>query len=419
MYLSLGGLLNKYCRKYGCKATETKNIFDKFIRKLNQCKANTREEETTVVAVLKGIRNTNYLSPPIINQLIQCTNEKKSDRIRVAALQTFAAASCDSNIQNAALALMKNREEDSELRIEAYLAYVACPSGTVANEVKKLLDTETVYQVGSYITSHLASLRSSTDPSREAMRRHFANVRSTQKFPIDLRRYSFNRELSYSVGSLGLGASADTNVIYSQKSFLPRSARFNMTGEIFGKSFNIFEVSSRQENMDLLMESKFGPKGLFNTANAQELYDTFFGEGKHMQKRSVRNDLKQFAKTVNMGNEVNSDLDLDVSFKLFGSEMFFLSLGDNLSMDPNEFLKDIQKKIAGAVNKAKGFDHTYETHSLFLDAELVYPTGVGMPLRLSSLGTGVVRMETGGKFDFKDMSKNPQNTKFNLKIVPR
>lgn len=419
VYLSLGSLLNKYCRKYGCKAAETKNIFDKFVRKLNQCKAANREEETTIVAVLKGIRNTNYLSTQIINQLVQCTSEKKSARIRVAALQTFTAAACDSNIQNAALTILKNQEEDAELRIEAYLAYVACPSGTVANEVKKLLDTETVYQVGSFITSHLASVRSSTDPSREAVRQHFANVRSTQKFPIDLRRYSFNREFSYSVGSLGLGASTDANVIYSQKSFLPRSARFNLTGEIFGNSFNIFEVAGRQENLDLLMESKFGPKGLFNTANVQELYDIFFSDVKQHQKRSVRNDVKQFAKAVNMGNEVNNDIDVDVSFKLFGSEMYFMSLGDNLSMDPKDFLKDIQKRIAGALNKAKGFDYTYENHALFLDAELVYPTGVGMPLKLSALGTGVVRLETGGKFDFKDMQKNPSNTKFNLKVVPR
>ncbi|KAG4078631.1 hypothetical protein HA402_015221 [Bradysia odoriphaga] len=418
VYLSIGSLLNKYCRKYGCKATETKNIFDKFIRKLNQCKANTREEETTIIAVLKGIRNTNHLSPPIINQLVQCTNDKKSSRIRVAALQTFTAAACDSNVQRTALALMNNREEDAELRIEAYLAYVACPSGTVANEVKRLLDTETVYQVGSYITSHLASIRSSTDPSRDAARQHFANVRTTKRFPVDLRRYSFNREISYSLGSLGLGAGADSNVIYSQKSFLPRSARFNLTGEIFGNSFNIFEVAGRQENLDLLMESRLGPKGFFNTANLQEIYDAFFSDVKQLQKRSVRNDIKQFAKTVNMGNEVNNDIDLDISFKLFGSEMYFLSLGDNLSMDPKEFLKDVQKRISGALNKAKNFDYTYESHSLFLDAELVYPTGVGMPLKLSTLGTGVVRMETGGKFDFKNMKDNPKDVKFNLKLVP-
>lgn len=314
---------------------------------------------------------------------------------------------------------MKNLEEDAEIRIEAYLAYVACPSGTVANEVKKLLDAETVYQVGSFITSHLASVRSSTDPSREAVRQHFANVRTTQKFPVDVRRYSFNREFSYSVGSLGVGASTDMNLIYSQKSFLPRSGRFNLTGEIFGNSFNILELSGRQENLDLLMESKFGPKGLFNTANVQELYDTFFSNVKNQKKRSVRTDVKQFAKAVNMGNDVNSDIDLDVSFKLFGTEMYFMSLGDNLSMDPKEFLKDVQRRITEAVDKAKGFDYTYENHALFLDAELVYPTGVGMPLKLSALGTGVVRMETGGKFDFKDMEKNPKNTKFNLKVVPR
>lgn len=280
VYLSLGTLLNKYCRKYGCSATDTKNIFDKFIRKLNQCKANTHEEESMVVAVLKGVRNTQHLSTPIIHQLIQCTGEKKSTRIRVAALDTFTAAACDSSIQNAALALLKNREEDSEIRIEAYLAYVACPSGTVANEIKKLLDTESVYQVGSFITSHLAALRSTADPTRQAAKQYFENVRTIQKFPSDLRRYSFNREFSYQIGSAGVGASFDSNVIYSQRSFVPRSARFNLTGEIFGSIFNIFEFNGRQENLDLVLESRFGPKGLFNRANAKELYDLFFEEGR-------------------------------------------------------------------------------------------------------------------------------------------
>ncbi|KAJ6644415.1 Apolipophorin [Pseudolycoriella hygida] len=415
VYLSLGSLLNKFCRKHGCTATETKNIFDKFTRKLNQCKANTHDDETTIVAVLKGIRNTQHLSPPIINQLIQCTGEKKSTRIRVAALETFTAAACDTSIQNAALALLKNRDEDSEIRIEAYLAYVACPSGTVANEIKKLLDTEPIYQVGSYITSHLASLRSTTDPTRQAAKQHFANVRSNQKFPSDFRKYSFNREFSYNIGSLGLGASMDTSTIFSQNSFFPRSTRFNLTGEIFGNSFNIIELYGRQENLDLMLENRFGPKGLFTTANVKELYDLFADK---KEKRSVRNDIKQFAKTVKMGHDSHSDIELDVSFKLFGSEMYFMSLGDNLSADPRQFIKDVKTKIRESITSAKNFAYTYENHALFLDAELVYPTGVGMPLKLSALGTGVVKLETAGKLDLGAIAEDRKNAKFNFKLIP-
>lgn len=45
-----------------------------------------------------------------------------------------------------ALAILQNRDLDSELRIEAYLALVQCPTAQFANELKNLLDTETVNQ---------------------------------------------------------------------------------------------------------------------------------------------------------------------------------------------------------------------------------------------------------------------------------
>lgn len=38
--------------------------------------------------------------------------------------------------------MLKNIEEDSELRIKAYLALVDCPNGPVANALKELIDEE-------------------------------------------------------------------------------------------------------------------------------------------------------------------------------------------------------------------------------------------------------------------------------------
>lgn len=56
------------------------------------------------------------------------------------------------------------------------------------------------------------------------------------------RKYSFYREASFNVDALGVGGNVEQTVIYSQDSFLPRSASLNLTAELFGHSLNILEV---------------------------------------------------------------------------------------------------------------------------------------------------------------------------------
>ena len=49
-------------------------------------------------------------------------------------------------MKNAALDVLFNREEDSEIRIKAYLALVDCPCSKIANKISELLETEPVNQ---------------------------------------------------------------------------------------------------------------------------------------------------------------------------------------------------------------------------------------------------------------------------------
>lgn len=424
-YLSVGSLVQKYCQKYGCESADVKEISDKFIAKIGKCQPANRRDEDIVVAVLKGIKNSNTLVAPLLDKVVQCASDKASSRVRVAAFQAYPAASCNKKIVNSALAFLKNTNEDSEIRIQAYLSLVECPSAAVANELKALLDNEKVYQVGSFITTHLASLRASADPTRDAARQHFANIRTTNKFPFDFRRYSFNREFSYAVESLGLGASTDASVIYSQKGFLPKSVALNFTTEVFGHSFNVFEIESRQDNLDRMVEHYFGPKGFFTGLDLQSAFNAIVEQyGKLSQKaqgrfrRGIKEDVKAFAKTVNMNNDALQDFNLDVSVKFFGSELFFLSSGENVPSTPEEFLDSFLECFDKFLEGAKKYERVFEQHSLFLDSDLVYPTAAGLPLRLSYEGTGVARLETSLEVDIKEIVKDYKNAKFNVKLVP-
>lgn len=268
--MSIGNLIKKYTQNGGSNDAELHKLFDKLAEKLGSCKSEKRQQEDIIVAILKGLRGAKGISGALVDKLIACSNTDNSGRVRSAAIQALSSAAGDSKAQSAAWNLLKNRKDDSEFRIEAYLALVENSSPQMAGEIAKLLEDEPVNQVGSFIVSHLANLRASTDLHREQARKDFADVVSSKKFPSDLRKYSFNHEFSYEFGSLGLGGSIDSNVIYSQKSFVPRSLRSNLTGEVFGTSFNFLEINARQENFDLILERYFGPKGYFNTLNKQE-----------------------------------------------------------------------------------------------------------------------------------------------------
>uniref|UniRef100_A0A182QBN2 Vitellogenin domain-containing protein n=1 Tax=Anopheles farauti TaxID=69004 RepID=A0A182QBN2_9DIPT len=424
-YLSVGSLVSKYCQKHGCQSADVRDISNKFGAKLGKCQSSTRAQEDVIVAVLKGVRSSDNLVAPLLDKVIQCSGADASSRVRVAALQAFPAASCNKKVINSALATLKDTNEDSEIRIHAYLSLVECPSANVANELKALLDGEKVYQVGSFITSHLASLRASVDPTRDAARQHFGKIRTSNKFPFDVRRYSFNREFSYAVESLGVGASADTSVIYSQKSFLPKSVGLNFTAELFGNGLNVFELEGRQDNLERLVEHYFGPKGFFSGMDLQAAYDLIAaqyqklsGKAKERFRRGIREDIRALASKVDLHADALQDFNLDLTVKVFGSELFFLSTGENVPTDPEQFLDKALEYFDKLVEGAKKFEHTFEHHALFLDSDLVYTTAVGLPLKLSAQGAGVARLDAALELDVKSLVKDYSNAKFNVKFQP-
>lgn len=430
-FLSIGNLIKKYCQKNSCDGNELDGLFNELLKKLNDCKAEAhkgdgwRKREDQIVAILKGFRSAKNLSAKVLDRLVLCSTDPHSSRVRVASIQALAADACNKRAQTAALTLLKNRNEDAEIRIEAYLALVECPTPETAKQIKSLLDEETSNQVGSFITTHLANLRASTDLHREQAREHLIDVRTNKKFPSDIRQYSFNHELSYALESLGLGASTDTNVIYSKKSFLPRSVRTNLTGELFGTNFNILDLNLRQENLDLLLERYFGPKGKWNTVNKQEVIASIgrklHGDDGKRSRRGLREDAQEFAqKSASSGSALNQDLDLDFSLKLFGSDLFFLSLDDSFPLDSRDLERKLKSQWEQYLKKVKeGSKHEWDLHSLFLDAEFIYPTSIGFPLKIQVQGTGVARLQTELKADLKDIVKNPKNAQFLVKVVPR
>jgi hypothetical protein len=429
-YLGVGQVIGKYCQEHTCEnVAEVKQAIHKIREKVGNGKAKTREQENLIVSTLKALGNTKYLDDATLQKLVSIAEDKNvRNRVRVAAIEVLPTR-CSMKWKNILLKVMDNREEDSEIRIKSYLSLVACPCPHVADGLKKMLDKETVNQVGSFIQSHLRNLRASADPNKAEAKRHLGHIKSRTKFPEDFRKFSFNNELSYNVGGIGVGSSAESNVIYSQNSFVPRSVNLNLTTELFGRSFNFLELNTRLENLDRLLEHYFGPKGHWMQEDLVEKGSdkilNIFGYVKEKvnklrDKREVKQgELDKFAKDVKLRNsEVDQQFDFDLSVKLFGVELAYLNYDSDPALSLEHIIDKIFDNVEDRINKMKIFDYNVQNHMQFLDVEVVYPTNLGMALSLNVIGTSVVHVKTYGRIDIPAIIKNPDNADVYFGLEP-
>lgn len=115
----------------------------------------------------------------------------------------------------------------------------------------------------------------------ETSDRHKQDIRATlesetlkKEFDLDKRKFSRNYEGSVFLEALNTGAKAEGDLIWSQKSFIPRSAAVNLTVDLFGHSVNLFEMGGRVEGLEYFLEKFFGPSGYFNQKDTDETVAT-------------------------------------------------------------------------------------------------------------------------------------------------
>ncbi|XP_017879492.1 apolipophorins [Ceratina calcarata] len=432
-YLGVGQVIGKYCQQHPCEnVPEVKQAVHKIREKVGNGKAKTREQENLIISALKALGNSQFLDDATLQKLANIAADKNvRNRVRVAATEALPNR-CSMKWKNILFKILGDREEDSEVRIKSYLALVACPCPHIANHLKEILDKETVNQVGSFIQSHLRNLRASTDPEKLEAKNQLGLLKPRTKFPEDFRKFSFNNELSYKIDAFGVGSTLESNVIYSQDSFVPRSTNLNMTVELFGRNFNLMELNTRVENLDKVIEHYFGPKGKVWEKDYKDLKESNTGKkiSKYIKekydktvrsKREVKQaDLDNFAKNVHLrSNEVDDDLDVDLSVKMFGVELAYLSYqGDISKVDPEVIIEELFEKLDKGFDIAKNLNYEFENYLQFLDAELVYPTGLGSALNLGIIGTSALRLKTDGSVDISTMLDDPENAKFRIAMEP-
>ncbi|CAB3232890.1 unnamed protein product [Arctia plantaginis] len=431
VFIGVGALAGIFCREHQCHRVKNDGVTalsQKFAAKLQNCRPKNKFDEDNVVAVLKGIRNIRHLEDNLIEKLTHCALDNNvKPRVKAAALEAFQADACAPKLKKTAIDIMKNRQLDSEIRIKAYLAIITCPCAHSASEIKNLLDSEPVHQVGNFISTSLRNIRSSSNPDKKLARQHYGLIRIPNKFNNDVRKYSFSEEESFNIDALGLGGNVEQNVIYSQDSFLPRSVAVNLTTEVFGHNLNVLEVGARQGNLDRVLEHLLGPKGFFRTEDLQDIYKKYIAgpfveyteKAGSRGRRSVKSDVDSFDKNLKAESvPYNNELDLDIYVKLFGTDAVFLSLGDGKGFDFDKIMKDIMVFVNKGIDGVKHFQQEVRANLLFLDAELIYPTSTGFPLKLDLIGAATGRFDVASNVDIRQILKSPQDSKIDVKLIP-
>ncbi|GFQ98349.1 vitellogenin [Trichonephila clavata] len=377
--LGVSALIRNYCQNKDCSNVRE---VEAAVGKLAQNVGMHKHE----IISLKAIGNIGYMFKH--SEMIETIYKfpQRSIEVRLAAIEAYRRVSCDISREE----LMKtysNYNEDTEIRIAAYLAVMRCPSVPVIEQVKEVMMGEKINHVGSFVWTHLTALSKTKHPERQTIRNIVSTLYLMNKFASDARKFSTAHEAHYFLESIDSGIHTDSHMIFTTDSYLPRTAMFNLTVDIFGKSCNLFQIDGRLEGLEHVVESFFGPGGYFPQKNIAKIL---------REKRSVDNNKlnlidSQFGKHLKTPQEPYGSVDV----KVFGTSMWYQQF-KNTDDGPDINLLDIVTKLAEENEKE------YSRSFMFLDTTFTIPMTSGLPLKIALNGTASVGLKIGGKFNVKN-----------------
>ena len=225
------------------------------------------------------------------------------------------------------------------------------------------------------------------------------------KWNTDPRKFSRNLEFSHFTNEFRVGGTIDSNIIFSEKSYIPRSAMLNLTANIFGEDINFLEFGARVEGFEDTVEQIFGPDGYFredsvlkfikslrpkrDISNAEAFHELFGAEVKVVEPR---------------GN---------MYMRLFGKDLYYNSFQGLSNLMSNTVMKPMDF-IGFNLGENK---MNFSKSSMFLDGSIIVPTIVGMPMNLTVNGTNTVNLQTETFLDVKDIFRTG-SALLNAKVYP-
>ncbi|XP_069761934.1 apolipophorins-like isoform X2 [Narcine bancroftii] len=245
-FLGASSLVHNFCSKNRrCQVIPEVQAFMKLLESYTQgnCKARESDKREKVLLSLKAIGNAGLAASTVISTLNKCVQSKTNLlQVRLAAIHAFRRIPCEVD-RTALVHLYEAVDEDVELRIAAYFMLMKCPSDKLFEKVALTLRKERSSQVGSFVWTHLTQILETNDPLKQQLRESLPNDIISKDFDLEHWKYSSFTDVTFLSEPFSVGANAEATLVFSPKSFLPRSAMANLTMFIMGYAVNFLEAS--------------------------------------------------------------------------------------------------------------------------------------------------------------------------------
>lgn len=247
----------------------------------------------------------------------------------------------------------------------------------------------------------------SSDPMKQLISGILIDEKLEKDFNLDKRKFSRNMEWSLFSNMLNTGATVDSNVIFSEKSSLPRSVNLNLTMHMFGHSLNMVEVGGRAEGLEMILQQVFASEG--NEDHHQQHH--------HQQQQrpqgGIFDDINVLDGRFADGHPPHPKGSLYV--KVFGNEVRYQDFHE-IDLDSVMSMYNYADYLNMLTTEQ---DYELTKSSVILDAEIIRATISGFPLRLSAEGAYSMNLKTNGKVDLMSWMLNPKKIDIYGSIEPR
>ncbi|XP_034189232.2 apolipoprotein lipid transfer particle [Osmia lignaria lignaria] len=405
--LSYSATIYAFCSNHETRCDNVEQV-TRFLSYLEQriekgCAARTHSISTIkeTLEALKAIGNMGLETDSLSKRLQECIEDVGGFlpmEVRMASIDAHRRMpSCEKSRDLYFLNYYRNNSLDTEIRIASYLQVMRCPDYNVVKTIKHALKVEEINQVGTFIWSHLTNLYNSASPTKIEIQSLLTDRDLDGKFNRDRRKFSRNYDGSFFSEEYNFGGNYQGNLIFSTKSYIPRTATFNLTFDLFGESVNVFEITTRLEGMEYYAEKFFGPDGPYNNEKMSGFFKTFLRSFRAAPEEDD-NYWKRVKRLPDVIDNNFNDPRISLGYKIFGNDLKYSMLnGDReirealTRLNPWEKFKEI----------TSGKEIQYENALMFLDSTYVVPMTSGLPVRLDFAGSAACDFKMSGLLDAK------------------
>nr|AAX94762.1 vitellogenin [Portunus trituberculatus] len=411
--LAAASMVNTYCRhKPHCyNETPVRNLAQALKQKIEEDLSSSSEDtQKQALSALKSLGNMGVMTPEVAEKVVlymENENKKVSARSRCTSLQ---ADRVSRPVTQKLVHYALRPEENTEVRIAAYLAAVRCANYEDLQEIVTKISYEENTQVRGFILSHLINLQKSDAPEKQSLRYMMTNIVLPQDFEADIRKYSQNLDLSYFSESLGVGAEVESNLIYAPGSMIPRSLGVNLTAALDGTGIpmNLGEIGARLEGLEPILAQLLGPASYLKTSSYSKMFNdlvSFIQKNWSTIKQELEVAIRErrsvdYAALESIISKLYGPhygkFQADFFARFLGQEINYASLSDNLQdINIQHLVEASVRYLKRMLSSLKNMDlDMVKAAQLGVDYSLPTIQGTPLKMKLETVAVAGIKMQT-------------------------